>query len=293
MSAQTEAESTSYGKTPLDEIETLSCKAEKIRRQAEVTEASQESLSERLTQFQGALDAYTTARRSAETDVEAAREQLDPLTKQLRCKLSTEESDHITHAWEQVQAVIDRCPAQLGAVSIPDHDRTTADEEHEDATQSWLLGRIREIEYRRDELDEHFQALVDEQTELPQRATLIRQYVDQLATDASAETAVRDRAALYARALIARWRIRSIWRGFGSIQAYMESVEKTYRSLLKAYDTIVRLEGAVAELQCRGERAEQRCNALRSEPLNEVMRRYGQGPDQSGKPKPSGYSTTS
>jgi hypothetical protein len=255
----------------LDEIDALTCKAKEIQKKAEVTTESLQTLDARRADFKAAKDAYTAAWAAAKADVDAATAKLTPLKKELACRLSDQKRQCLGEVWEKVKTEIHECTGEQGCRRFDCDFNESATETD---TQATLSGRISELRQKAVELDTYFGDLVNEQTKLPANAAAAKQLVDTLATDAAADTGEKDSVRLYARAVVAEWTIANVWDGFTSIQNYLDCLCQILTCLLKVWKAIVALEGARAERQCGDERKQERCDTLRSDPVDEIVTRY-------------------
>jgi chromosome segregation ATPase len=255
----------------LGEIDKLTCTAKKIERQAEVTKESLEQLDNRRDQFKAAKDAYTTAWTTAKADVDAANDRLQHLLKDLGCRLSDASKGCLREQWGRVKGEIEECGSKPGCREF---DCEFDDSVGENETQAALAGRIQELRQRAEDLDAYFQTLVDLQASLPQQAAQARQAVEALASDTAADTEGKNALKLYARALVLEWTLHAVWGGFKEIQVYLDCLCATLTCLLKAWTAIVTLEGAKAERKCKDDRQQERCDALRANPVIELLDRY-------------------
>ena len=255
----------------LDEIDALTCKAKKIQKQAEVTTESLETLDARRADFKAAKDAYTAAWAAAKADVDAATAKLTPLRKELACRLPEQSRQCLVEVWEKVKAEIHECTGEQGCRRFDCDFNESVTEADTEAT---LSGRISELRQKAEELDSYFGDLVKEQTKLPANAAAAKKLVDTLATDAAADTGAKDSLKLYARAVVAEWTIANVWDGFTSIQNYLDCLCQVLTCLLKVWKAIVALEGARAERKCGDERKQERCDTLRTDPVDEILARY-------------------
>jgi chromosome segregation ATPase len=258
----------------LEEIDSLTCTARKIERQAAVTTESLEVLKPRQEKFEAAKEAYTKAWNTAKADVDAATKKLEQLRKDIGCRLSAEAKECLEKQWEKVKAEIAACGG--AKPGCREFDCTFDDTVKEGETQASLAGRIQVLRQQGAELAAYFDVLIERQTELPEAAADAKTKVETLASEAAADTEDKETLKLYARAIVLQWVLASVWAGFATIQDYLDCLCKTLTCLLKAWKAIVNLEGEKAERKCKEEAEEKRCKALRDDPVEVLLARYAE-----------------
>jgi len=265
------------------DVDDLACNTKGLRRQAEVAEQNQARLEAFSTQFQTARGDYTQARDAARTAVDQAREQLETI----RCQLNPHVDDRLNGRLEQaLRAVvreIDACPG--GRLGCCVEDTTFEDDaggsygsaqRPSEGTDeiSRLAGLI--ARYQRDtaKAADCFDALIEEQTELPQRATTIKADLDALEAEVIADAQHVQVVRHWARVLVAQHRLDTVWQGFPSVRAYVDCLCTAFVVALRGWEAIARVEGQKATLECYDEARNDRCSRLKSDTVGEVLSEY-------------------
>jgi hypothetical protein len=256
----------------LGAIEDLACSAKRFQRQADVANESLAQLTEFKTKFGTARNDYQAARDAAQADIAAARTQLKDVLGQLRCRIDDDKERCLKDALDKVVDEIRKCAGQPGCcVGECEFDSTPGSDD-----AAALSGRIER--YRREvkKASDCFESLIAEQAALPVRAKAIRDAVAAIAAEVAAENAAKDWARLYARALIAKWQLRKkqLWRGFPTVNAYVDCLCAALTCALKGWEAIAILEGIKAEMDCKAEAADAACKKKQENILDEVMREY-------------------
>lgn len=255
----------------LSAIDDLSCGAKRIQRQYEVTNESLAQLEDFKAKFTTARTDYGKARDTARTDVTAAGAQLKSVRDQLRCHLGDEQRSCLERALQKVIDEIQACGGEQGGCCAGPctFDSTCTDQDTEDT----LAARI--SQYRRDTLKNTacFTSLLAEQTALPQRAAKIRADVAQLAADAAAD-GTKDYLRLFARVLVADHQLQQVWNGFATVDAYVDCLCTALMCILKGWEALVVLEGALAELQCKDAGKAAACARKKEQTVDEVLAAY-------------------
>jgi hypothetical protein len=253
-------------------IDSQVCYARRIERQGEVSVEGRAETDPRREQFRAAKETYTAAFTTATADVDAAREQLEQLRKDIGCRLSDEAKHCLGEVWDKVRAEIDACGTKPGCRQLDcEFDYSVGDDE----TQASLAGRIQSFRQRAMELGEYFDSLITRQTSLPAEAAAAKAAVEALASDAAADTTGKDTLKLYARAVVLRWTLDGVFGGFPTVQSYLDCLCNALNCQLLAWTAIVKLEGAMAERKCKDDAAQSRCDELKANPVEVLVDRYG------------------
>lgn len=187
------------------EIDDLACTAKGIQKQAEVTNESLVQLQQFKTQFETARTDYAKTRDTAQADIAAAWAQLHTIRGQLRCHLEEEAREHLWQALRKVIHDIRECAGEPGCCMgechfDPDYTGGDDDDQGDDSVAAGaeqiarLAGRIER--YRKDtkKASDCFQALIQEQADLPARAAQYKADLDTLETDVSMTPSTRTRS---------------------------------------------------------------------------------------------------
>jgi hypothetical protein len=260
------------GDCDLGAIEDLACSAKRFQKQADVAKESLEKIPGYQTQFGTARSDYQAARDAVQADVAAAKKQLEDVLGQLKCRLDDDKEHCLEEALDKVIAAIRECAGVPGCCAGP----CEFDADPGDDTAAALSGRIEQ--YRRDvkKSMDCFETLIAEQTELKTRATKIKADVAAIATDLAADVPGKDWARLYARALVAQWQLRpaQLWKGFPTVNDYVDCLCTALTCALKGWEAIAILEGIKAEMDCKAEAAAAACVKKQQDIVGEVMREY-------------------
>lgn len=255
----------------LGEIESLACSAERFQKQADIAKESLAQMQDFKTKFATARSDYQKVRDAVMPDVDWSRSQLDELLETLRCKLSDEKEQCLEDALEKVAEAVKKC-STTGCCAGPCE---FSSEVGEGESVAQLTGRI--DQYKRDVAvsTECFDTLITEQTALKERVARIRKTVTELAAELCAEGS-HDHARLYARALVAQWELRTaqLWRGFPTVNDYVDCLCRSLTCTLSGWEAIAVLEGIRVERDCKARAAATACQRKRDQMDDEVYCEY-------------------
>ncbi|MEU9078190.1 hypothetical protein [Kitasatospora sp. NPDC048538] len=249
-----------------DAIDALACKAQGIRRRADVIQESLKTLEPFKAAFSTAKKDYGAARTAAGHDVKTADAQLKAIREQLRCRLDEEQRDCAERSEQKVQTRIEACAGEPGCREFPCEFGT---EGHKDDPTGKLAGLIAHYRSEIDAASAFFLELVAEQTALPQRAARLKADAAQLTADAADPN--RSPLELYVRLLVLDRAAKGVWNGFPGVQEYVDCLCRTLLHVLKGWEAVAVLEGWRAVRACQDQGREARCKQLREHTVEEVM----------------------
>lgn len=255
-----------------ESVEGLDCIAKRFARQSEVAGANFPRLAGYKVQFDTARDDYQKARDAVAADLAAITKKLAELKKDVECKLPDEKESCVKKALHKVKREIRECSEQNGCCAGPCEFPPAPSE----PTVESLAGLI--AKYSRDVAvsEKCFTDLVKEKTEIGTRVAAIKAEVDAIAAAVTADSSSKDWARLYARVLIAEWRMlpRQLWLGYATVNDYVDCLCQALDCAGQGWERIVELEGAKAELECREDAARAACERKKKDILGEVMKEY-------------------
>ncbi len=250
-------------------IDELACKAQGIKRRAEVTQESLDQLEGFKGKFTNAKTDYGNAREAARPEIQAASKKLEAIHEQLRCRLNEEQRSCVEGAVVKVFGQIEECVGEPGCSRVPCEFDPDC---HEGDTVSKLKGRIARYREEVGKAADYFSWLIAEQKALVDRATKLHADANQLATDANDVNA--DAPTLFARLLVAEHQHKAVWKGFHTVQDYVDCLCKTLVCILQGWEAIAILEGRAAEEQCKLDGEEAFCQYIQANTVAEVMTEY-------------------
>jgi hypothetical protein len=253
-------------------VEGLACVAKRFEKQSEVAKESFEKLAEYKAKFDTARADYQKARDDVAADVEAAREKLAELIKDIECKLDDTKEQCVKDALHTVKCQIKDCRRPAGCCAGPcDFTGVSPTESLED-----LAARI--VKYRADvaESEKCFDTLIAHISAIPTWVEALKGEVDAIAAQLTAEAPRKEWDRLYARALIAAWKLQDaqLWKGYPTVNAFIDCLCKALECAAKGWEKIVELEGAKAERDCKKDADEKACERKQADMLGEVMKEY-------------------
>jgi len=282
---QTEPASQRCDDCETGEIDDLACAAKGIQKQSEVTNESLVQLEPFKTQFETARTDYTGARDTAQADILAAWALLDTIREQLRCHVEEETREHLWQALRKVIHDIHECAGEPGCCVgechfDPGYTGGDDDDHGPDSVAAGaeqiarLAGRIER--YRKDtkKASDCFAALIKEQADLPARATQYKADLDQLEADVAADAKHQDVVRLWARLLVAKYHLDNIWKGFPTVNSYVDCLCRALVCTLRGWEATARLEGTKAALECREDAEATACLHKQTDTVAEVLSEY-------------------
>jgi hypothetical protein len=256
----------------LHAIEDLACSAKRFAQQAAVATESSARLTGYQASFATARADYQAARDAVQADLSATKRKLHDVIEDLECKLDDRDEECVKDAIDKVVAAIRECSGEPGCC-VGDGD---FEGPGDDETATQLAGRI--DEYRREvaAAEKCFTDLIAETTAIAGRVADLKAEVDAIAGETHSESEDKDWVRLYARALIVRWKLRwrQLWKGFQTVNDYMDCLCKALQRALAGWEVIALLEGRKAELDCQDEAAAAACAKKWSDMIGEVMAEY-------------------
>lgn len=253
----------------LGEIDALTCESARIERQAAVTKESLETLDGYRDKFRTARETYAAALAAARADVAIATKQFAELD--LTCKLNQDTRKCIDDLWSEVLKKIQKC-RETATTPMDDckPNSTVGDKE----TPAALAGRIQVLRAEAARLGTDFDGLVDQQTQLPARAVKAKDDVAALVAASRGEPPANEPARLYIRGKVVEWTLAVVFQGFPSVDSYLDRLCQVLTCILRHWQAIVVLEGALAEKACKAAKEKDTCDALLADPAAELQARY-------------------
>jgi hypothetical protein len=256
----------------LGAIDDLACSAKGIKKRAEVMDEFLPRLQEFKDQFDTARADYTKARDDSQADIDAARKQLTSIIDQLKCLLDEDQKKCLEQALKKVFDDIRDCAGDPGCCIVEcDVDAKVDDSE----TIGGLAGRIEEYRRQTKKAMDCFTSLIQEQTDLPARATTIRAEVAQIGTDIGATELTPQKAVkLLARARVAQYHLDGVWNGFPSVNSYVDCLCRALVCAHESSEAVAVLEGAKAKKECEEQAKDEACKRKQEQTVDEVMAEY-------------------
>ena len=260
------------GDCDLGAVETLACTAKRFQKQADVVNESLTKINEYKTRFGTARADYQKARDAVGADVAATKTTLDDLIGQLRCRLDDDREECLEKALKTVVKSIRECAGKPGCCA----DACDFDKDPGSDTAAALATRIEEYRRKVAKYAACFDQLLTEQTAIATRVAEIKAEVASIAADMAADKPGKDWARLFARALVAHWRLKpnQLWQGHKTVNDYVDCLCTALTCLLKGWEAIAILEGVKAELDCQDDAKDAACLKKQTDVVDEVMRVY-------------------
>ncbi|MGC0398682.1 multidrug efflux pump subunit AcrA (membrane-fusion protein) [Streptomyces sp. SAI-126] len=241
-------------------LDSLTCEAEGIKKQAEVTTAAATKLAERRTKYDSARTNYTQSRSDAEKTVDESRRQHEQLVERLKCALDDRRViKRLGRALDTVRAKLAECGGSGGCCAEEECDFDT---DVSDAPLTELYARRADITRHIEQAEKCFDDLIDEPEQLTKRVAAIKAELAQTG-EALGKADKGQLVGLYARLLIVDQGLDDVWRGFATANDYVDCLCRALTCSLKGWQAVAVVEGAIAAAECREKADEARCAALR------------------------------
>ena len=254
-------------------IDDLTCSGKRFQTQAEIIASSLEAITKHREDFSTARSKYQAALDAATAEVSAARKVLGTVIKEtLLCHVKGHSLECLDQGLVNAIACVRKCGGAGGCCAKP----CEFDDDPGNETAAALKGRIEQ--YRRDvaAASACFADVLGQITALPTRVAALKAEVDAIKQEAEGSTEGKDWARLYARAIVARWEFadEQVYVGFPKADALVDCLCLSLTCIMKGWEAIAVLEGAVAEMDCKAEAAAERCRKRRADMVGEVMCHY-------------------
>jgi hypothetical protein len=269
-------------------LDDLKCQAQGIQAQAEYNAQNLALLDSARTAYDNARAAYTTARTSADPQVKEAWRQLEEYVDRVKCQLDPDDLECLHRAYARVVDRLQQCGDTSGCCSDDDCDY---DEEVQNCAPEDVPGHIADIKRRTTEATACFDELIQEpDPALPARVAAVRAELDLIAGAITAGT--WEPTKLYAAVLVSRRHLEAVWRGFATVNDYVDCVCQTLACMIKGHAAIGQLTRKAAVNSCYQASWKAACTHLEAHTVDEVLAEYirvctedgdhGGGTDQGG-----------
>ena len=253
-------------------LDHLKCRAAGIQAQADYNKAHEDDLTKARADYDGARSAYGAARSAAQPKVDDLRKQLSQVIDQLKCLVDNEHKIHrLNRAWRHVEHRLRDCDPNEGCMFDDDCD---FDDAAEGCRPEDIGSVIADIERRTAAAVTVFADLIAEPANLTKRVDALKAEVDNIVTQMASDSRSVDFKALYAAALVARYHLDTIWRGFEHVNAYVNCLCRALTCQLKGYTAVSHLKGRQAVHQCHKDQDAAACQQLKDHTADEVMAEY-------------------
>jgi hypothetical protein len=243
-----------------------------IQAQADYNKAHEDDLTTARTQYDGARSAYGTARTAARPDVDDLGKQLAQVIDQLKCLVDDESKIALLdRAFWQVERRLQECDPNEGCTFTDDCD---FDDILQDCGPEDIPSAIADIERRTAAAAAVFTDLIAEPANLAQRVADLKAEITAIVTKMASDSRTVDFVMLYAAALVARYHLETIWRGFENVNAYVDCLCRTLTCQIKGYAAVSELIRQQAVHQCHKDQRAAACRQLEEHTADEVYAEY-------------------
>ncbi len=251
-------------------IDDLRCRASGIAAQAAYDAVHQPDLVTAQQDYDKARMAYRDARQAAALAMQDLKHQIKHLIERIRCLIEQERVVRcLDEAYDEVCGWLACCEGEGGCCAgDPSYDLvppTSYDE---------LLRRIDAYQRRVDAAKACFAELVGEPEALTKRVADAKAAIDAVNAALAEDPAKVDLKRVYAQALIARRLVGRVWNGFGDVTAYVDCLCRALTAWSKGVEATSVLTGAKAVVECNRAAAQAWCDALRGNPVEEILAEY-------------------
>jgi hypothetical protein len=253
-------------------LDHLKCRAKGIQAQADYNKDHAKELDDERSQFNDARGLYSKARNDARPDEKKLAEQLGQMIEQLKCLVDEPRKIRLLdRAFEHIKHCLRKCYPMRGCDFEDDCDFDTAVDNCEDDD---LAATIADIERRTAYAKSVFADLIIEPVNGPKRLEKLKTDVAAISTEMASDSRRVNFKELYARALVARDQLETLWRGFPNVNAYVDCLCRALTCQIKGYAAISRLKGKEAVRNCHRDQDKEACLRLSSQTADEVMAEY-------------------
>jgi hypothetical protein len=253
-------------------LDHLKCRAAGIQAQADYNKAHEDDLTKARADFDGARSAYGAARSAAQPEVDDLGKQLGQVIDQLKCLVDNEHKiRRLYRAWRHVEHRLRECDPNEGCTFDDDCD---FDDAAEGCRPEDIGSVIADVERRIAAAVAVFTDLIAEPTNLAKRVDDLKTEVADIVTKMASDSRSVDFKALYAAALVARYHLETIWRGFEHVNAYVDCLCRALTCQLKGFTAVSHLKGRQAVHQCHKDQEAAACQRLKDHTADYVMAEY-------------------
>jgi hypothetical protein len=246
------------------------CRAKGVAAQAAYNATYQPAVEQAQKDYDTARKAYRERRHEAALAVQDMKHQIKHLVERIRCLI---EQDRVVRcldeAFEEVSEQLDCCEGPVGCC-IKDYDYDSAPP----TTYRQLLRRIEKYQREVDKAKECFAVLVGEPAALAKRVVDAKAAIDKVNTTLAEDAAKVDLKRVYAEARVAQRLLSRIWNGFADSTEFVDCLCRALTSWSTGAEAVSVLTGARAVEECRREAAKDWCDALRANPVDEILAGY-------------------
>ncbi|SHN83770.1 hypothetical protein SAMN05660350_03489, partial [Geodermatophilus obscurus] len=268
-----------------DLLDDLKCQAQGVQAQADYNKAQGPALDEAQAAYDQARAAYSAARATAEPLVKQARDKLEECVDRVTCRIDEADRDCLARAYDRIADRLRRCGDNQGCCWEGDCDY---DDDVRRCDPDEVAGLIADISRRTQEAAACFADLIKEPAPaLPDRVSARRAEVDGIV--AAIDAGVTDPIELYARILVARRRLKGVYRGFRTVNDYMDCLAATLTCMVRGHAAIAELTRKAAIHACHRAAWQQACDRLATDTVAEVLAEYIRLCGEDGEGEPGEY----
>lgn len=253
-------------------VDELNCIAEGDAAKSAYHRGFKADLDKAKADYETARESYADARRKSAPLVADLQNQIKHLLERIRCQIEQKRIWRcLDDAWCEVQRELKCCPQPTGCCigecefPIADLDKKSTDE---------LTAVIADYQQQIDAAKKCFADLLGEATRLTDEVEAAKKAVADLNAVLSGDQATLDLKKAYAEALVADWKVDSIWNGFNHVQDYVDCLCQALTCWTKGCSAVYVLVGAQAVAACKDKAKQERCAKLRSETAKQILARY-------------------
>ncbi len=256
--------------TSRDSLDDLRCRAQGIQEQAQYHQEQTTALDKARDGYDKARAAYNTARSTAEQPVKEARERLEACVPRVTCRIDESDLQCLGRAYQRVADRLRRCGDAGGCCTEDDCDY---DDDVRRCEPEDVAGLIEDVRQRTEEATACFNDLIKEpDPALPARVAAVRVEVE--AIEAAVDAGTTEPIELYSRILVARRHLKAVWRGFPTVNDYMDCLRDALTCMIKGHAAIGELKRKAAVAACHRTAWQQACQRLASDTVAEVLAEY-------------------
>ena len=253
-------------------VDDLKCVAAGDKAKAVYNDTFEADLAKAKIDYEATRKAYRTEQHDAAPIVQDLENQIRHLVERIKCQI---EQDRVwkclDKAFCKVLEELKCCPTPKPCCS---EDCEFPLDDIEDKSAAELAVLIAEYQKRIDDAKKCFNDLLGEPAALKTRVAEAKNEVAAITTDLGGDQAKLDLKRLYARALVAQWRIKKIWGGFGQVQKFVDCLCQALICWTKGCRAVYDLTGAKAVAECVEQSKKDRCDKLRNETVEQVLATY-------------------
>ena len=254
-------------------IDELKCKAAGVAAEAAYNAEYQDDVTAAQADFIKIRNEYRKARTGVKLDVQQMRHQICVLIDKIKCMIKQERVvDCLDAAWHDVYHDL-KCCWSGGCCVSDDECQFPTPEDCPDETE--LKKLIAEYAEKAAHAQDCWKKLSGEPAALTQRVRDRQAELDAIQTAVyQGDPATTDLKRLYASALVLRYRLKIVWDGFEEIKDFVDCLCRALTCWTEGSAAIAILNGRLAVLECKQKAKKDRCDALWTNPVDEVLTVY-------------------